>query len=329
MINLLRSRSGDRNLVLPARNLAYELEIPANVDLPLFMSVPTASKEGLRLVNIDGRVAKLIDSGGLPVALMPDALDAITSYFNISSIGGINTLHIHLDHIRNLETFIKTNQIPPKGIRFPSAFESPKGFGDRIRRLRTTTDPTLVKLGYGKGAATEFDVWDVAAVRVRGTNYFHRTYTEGDVIFDEYGLTRYFDKIAEDNTSGQDVDAGSTLLRITHKATKTRVLVVGDPRGRTIDELKTEMGEQRFGEMLEGVTIIEGVQHHTGTMNSEDVPGITRLFAEALMRNGELTVIDQSQLEKYGKQTAGFLNESFDGGGTSTWRRLSGRTKTG
>ena len=162
------------------------------------------------------------------------------------------------------------------------------------------------KLGYGQGEATPFDAWEVPT----GKAYFLQSHTEGELTYDEFGLTDPFVKIATNTEKDKDIDPGSTFLRITNNRTGTRVLVVGDPRGKDVAQLRTEMGAE-FGKLFDGIHVIEGFQHHTGTMGAGDPEGLSMIMQEVLARNGEVTIVDQSQLEPYGKQTAQFLNSSL------------------
>ncbi|MEO8844607.1 MAG: hypothetical protein ABI704_23695 [Kofleriaceae bacterium] len=284
-------------VVLPAADLFYELLIkPQEIPNQNIFGVPTVGKEGLRLVNIGGREAILIESGGTPVALMPEALRLIKAALNVDKIVALNTLHIHKDHIRNLEDFIVLNQIKPEGLRFPREFtKSGRDFAKIIERLRNTTTPELVKLGFGRGAATPFSMWDVPG------NARFASYQVGDVRFDEFGIPAAFKTVAGGKAKNNEIDEASTLLRITDVPSGVRVLVVGDPRGEALDKLRAEMGDRAYGEMFEGVTVLSGIQHHTGVLSSaKDRAGIEQLLIEILSRNGELTVVEQSKMTFHG-----------------------------
>jgi hypothetical protein len=302
-----------RMVALPAEGFVYELDVPEGEDIAReFFGVVTASKEGLRLVNVGGEAGHLIDSGGKPKILMTRAVEALSLALGVQDVNAINTLHIHDDHIRNYEKFIEENGIRPEGLRFTSAFAaSNREFGEMVQRLRTTTKPALVALGYGRGASTPFGTWEIPA----DVEFFHNTFTVGEVVYDEYGLAEPFRKLASgESVTALDIDAASVILRVTDRATGARVLVLGDPRGRDALALRAEMGEAAFGEIFEGVTVLNGFQHHTGVLSdARDIRGNDLILREALSRNGELTVVEQSMTEAYpGRGTPKpFLNSSL------------------
>lgn len=303
--------SGNEMVALPAKDLVYELLLkPTEISAQNIFGVPTVGKEGLRLVNIGGREALLIDSGGTPEALMPAAIRAIANALQITSLVGINTLHIHDDHIRNFEQFIIDNKIPPERLRFAQPFETPgKRFGRILARLRATTDARLVKLGYGKGAATPFSVWEVPEYGV------FEKYALGDKRFEEYGIPAAFQKIGTPGKrSANDYDKASTILRIIDTESGAKVIVVGDPRGAALTDLRAALGEEAWAGIFEGVTVISGIQHHTGVLKDPlDRAGIEMLLVELLTRNPELTVIEQSTLRPTGGRgpQKPFLNASL------------------
>jgi hypothetical protein len=302
---------GSQMIALPAKNLVYDIVVkPTEIQSQVMFGVPTVGKEGLRLLNIGGREAVMIDSGGKPKALMPAALRTIKSALGVKDIIGINTLHIHDDHIRNFEKFIIDNKIEAQHLRFPKAFEDAgKKFTQILDRLRTTDDPRLIKLGYGRGAATPFTMWDVP-----DTGVFD-SYQLGDKHIEEYGLPEAFDKLARKKaTTSNDVDRASVILKATDDETGKGVVVIGDPRGATLKELRDVLGEVVFGQIFENVEVLNGIQHHTGALTSNrDREGLEILLVEILTRNPRLTIVEQSSIQPYpGKGTPKpFMNASL------------------
>ncbi len=293
------AESNGNVIALPAKNLVYELLVkPTEISAQNIFGIPTADKEGVRLVNIGGRESFLIESGGRPVALMPEAMRLLKEALNVSEIVGINTLHIHEDHIRNLISFIIRYNIKPEGLRFPRAFTtSGMRFAtiiqqlQNLRGLKPDQMKKLKALGYGRGAATPFTIWDVPASAKFGS------YRIGDKMIEEYGDPQAFARVArgaQSKPSSPELDAASVILRITDIPSGKRVVVFSDPRGMTLADLRTQLGDQKFGEIFQGVTVISGFQHHTGSLHTPDHEGVLRVLIEILSRNGQLTILEQS-----------------------------------
>ncbi|MCA9624513.1 MAG: DUF4157 domain-containing protein [Myxococcales bacterium] len=307
---------GDRAVLLPLSGLGYRLEVPAGAQSPTegFFGVPTVGKEGLRLARVGAGIGMLLDAGGKPTILAPDAVAAIRRELDVTSIRSLTILHVHDDHVRNLTTFITSQGIRAENLRFPSAFEVPTlQIGRVIADLRTTTNAGLLALGYGRGAQTPFAVLQVP----ENVALVEHAWNEQAVRVETFGLggalRRIVDRAAEGKSPrGEELDQASLLMRITHRETGVRALVLGDLRGRDIRALQQTMGAARFSELFEGVRILSGFQHHLGALNSDaDREGLSLLLAEVSRHAGEITVVAQSQLAPYGRATYPFLNRSL------------------
>jgi len=309
--DILTAVVGNRMVALPALGSFVILEVPQSgitPDIPVF-TVPTVAKEGLVAVNVGGRTGFMLDAGGNPIVVFPFALAAIQDALKISSIKGVAVTHIHADHVRSLVDFVITNRITPENLHFPAAFavnpSAPSSlFANGLRNLES--DPRAQTLGYRPGAS-------YSVIRTpQGGTFFHNTLKEGEVTFDFYGLSQEFRDLEAQRTKGQkqpNADAASPLTRVTHEPTGYRVLYVSDLRSGNLSQLRQAMGNTAYQEMLSGVKVIEGLQHHLGALEDKpDRDGLVELLKDTYLKSGELTVVAQSQEQYGGRQ---FLNRSL------------------
>ena len=309
--DLLVIRANGRAIAIPAAGNAVRITPPAGQEVQpgTFLGVPTAGKEGVRLVRAGGQVGFLVDAGGVPTALMPAAVGGIQQALGVTTIQSLVILHIHSDHIRNIEQYIETHGIRAENFRFPSSFATAGGmFGRILQRLRSTTEPRLTALGYGQGQATAFGVIPVPTAGA----FFTHAWTEGNVRVEVFGLNAPFQQVANRTARGATADRASLLMRLTEAEFGVRALVLGDLRGRDISELHTQMGSTAFGAIFDGVRVLVGFQHHLGSMSDPaDRAGNELLLRELASRTGQITVISQSQTTSYGRSTHSFLNRSL------------------
>lgn len=321
---------GDRLLALPAAGNMVRIAAPTGVTIPVepLFTVPTVAKEGLIGVRVEGNVGFMIDAGGSARAefgtnalvVFPAALSAIQSGLGISSVRGAVVTHIHEDHVRNLVEMVRANSIRPANLLFPEAFDTGSGtFPSALRAIRA--DPNLQALGHGTTAT--YGVIRTPA----GGSFFRHSLAEGEVTFDFYGLTRAMEDLASQRTAGRSTgavtvgtgsaarrygsldDTASLLTRVTHRTTGTSVLFMGDLRGEDLTRFRTAMGDGAYNEMLAGVTVLEGFQHHMGALESSaDRAGLIDLVTRTYLRSGRLTIVAQTQ-EVYGRSQ--FVNESL------------------
>jgi hypothetical protein len=314
-------RHGNQMVALPAEGSMVLLHPPEGETIPdvPFLSVATIAKEGFVAVNLGGRAAFAVDAGGDPALVFPSAMAQIQASLGVTSFRGVAVTHIHKDHVQSFLELVRVNNIPPENIHFPEAFAvnpsaSPRMFAAAINALRNTTDAALRTLGHGPTAA-------YGAIQApTGAAVFHRVLEEGDVTLDFYGLTAEFQQLQASRTAGRtaggrptvrppNLDTASLLTRVTHRPTGFRVLYVGDLRGSDLALFQQGMGEAAYNEMLSGVRVIEGLQHHLGALESPaDRAGLVELLKSTYLRTGQLTVIAQSQEQYGGRQ---FLNRSL------------------
>jgi hypothetical protein len=319
--DLLVVRSADRMIALPAQGAMVLLHPPVGQTIPdvPFFTVPTIAKEGLVAVSLGGRDGFAIDAGGQPAVVFPAALAEIQRSLAINNLRGIVVTHIHKDHVQSFLTIVRSNNIRPENIHFPVAFAvnpaaSPRAFAQAMAELRSTTDATLRALGHGPSAA-------YGAIRTpTGAPVFHSVLEERDVTLDFYGLTAEFQQLQASRAAGRtpsggpaapapDPDTASLLTRVTHRPTGFRILYVGDLRGSDLTLFRQAMGEAAYGEMLSGVRVIQGLQHHLGALESPaDRTGLVELLKATYLKSGEVTVVAQSQERVVRRQ---FLNRSL------------------
>lgn len=309
--DILAVLSGKQMVALPAAGAFVLIQPPSGAilpDEPLF-TVPTVAKEGLVAINVGNSTGFLVDAGGQPAVVFPQALAEIQGALGITSIRGIVVTHIHEDHVRSFVGLVRTNSITPENLHFPAAFavnpSAPSStFAQALQAIQS--DPQLQALGHGRQAA-----YSVIPVP-QGGAFFQRTLTEGNVRFDFYGLTQEFRNLQASRAAGREprnADTASLLTCITYTPTQFRVLYVGDLRGSDLTLFRQAMGDSNYNEMLRGVSVIDGLQHHMGALESPaDRSGLVDLLTRTYLQTGELSVVVQSQETFGGKQ---FLNRSL------------------
>jgi hypothetical protein len=307
---------GTNLVALPVQGQAWTIAPPVasgTVEGPSpLMTIPTVGKEGLVAVNVGGRAAFLIDAGGSPLVVSTSALAAINSALNVNTIRGVVITHIHSDHIQSFVEIVVAGRIRPENIHYAAAFETVlRPYLNAVR-----SDASLAPLGYS--ATTTFST---IATPSAGA-FFRETRVEGDVTLDYYGLVAAMNALPTNTASlagmGRGADTGSLLTRVTHRPTGTGILYVGDLRGGDLTQFRLAMGEPAYNEMVTGVRVIQGLQHHLGALGSPttaagraDREGLVDLLTRTYLRSGSLTVMGQSSPTYGGRQ---FLNRGLIAG---------------
>lgn len=311
--DLLVATFSGKMVALPAPGAFVLLHPPQQgtpiPEVPLF-TAPTIGKESLIVVNVGGRTGFQLDAGGEPAVVFPGAIAAIQQALGITSVAKVAITHIHEDHVQSWTALIRSQQIRPENIYFPAAFAAnPAALGSTFARAMqaANADPALQSLGFGPGARFQSIPTPTTGA------FFRQTVREGDVTLDFYGLTREFQDLQAQRARGAAqprADTASLLTRATYEPTGLRVLFLGDLRGSDLTLFRQALGDAAYGEMLQGVRIIEGFQHHMGALESQaDRAGLADLIKTTYLRSGSLTVIAQSQ-QRYGRSSQ-FLNRSL------------------
>lgn len=315
--DILVARLGNQMVVLPAAGSILVPRAPAGAQAQpegrrppenLF-ALPTVGKEGLVAVSVGGRAGFMLDAGGSPAIVFPAGIAAIQEALGITSLRGVAVTHIHSDHVQSFVRLVAQFQITPENLHFPAAFAvNPTApgsiFANQLRAAQS--DPALRALGHGPSARYG------AIPSPTGSAFFKRTLNEGETTFDFFGLTDAFRELETQRTGGEEqprADTASLLTRVTNERTGARWLYVGDLRGGDLTKFRQAMGDVAYTEMLSGVRIVVGLQHHLGALTSRaDREGLTDLLARTYMQSGQLTVLAQSQ-EIYGAKQ--FVNRSL------------------
>jgi hypothetical protein len=309
--DILTVVSQGRMVALPAAGNFVVLRPPKPAIKPTepLVSVPTIGKEGMVAVNVGGRIGFQLDAGGEPIVVYPDALAAIRQSLGITTMAGTAITHIHDDHVRAFVATVRNNNIRPEGLFYPAAFATNVNapgstFARAIQAVQT--DPSLRALGHGSGGQYQ------TIPTPTGGAFFRTTVPQGQVTFDFYGLTRAFQELQTQRAAGQKqprADTASLLTRVSFQDSGVRMLYLGDLRGSDLTLFEQAMGPQAYQEMLQGVRVITGFQHHMGALESQaDRDGLLRLLRTTYLQTGELDVIVQSAEQYGGRQ---FLNRSL------------------
>lgn len=303
----------NRLCILPSNGSIVRIVPPQGAVIPenpLF-TVPTIGKEGLRVVNVGNRTGFQLDAGGNPAVVFPRAMVAIQSALNIESISGVAIIHIHRDHVQSFADLVRNQRITPENIYFPEAFavnmNAPGStFARAMNILRT--NPDFRAFGHGENAGYRVIPTPQGADR----GFFHQRIIEGEATFDFYGLNGAFQQTQRERTQGASLtraDQASLLTRVTYGTSGIKVLFIGDLRGRDLLAFRSAMGEANYNNILNGVTVISGFQHHLGSLsNREDRNGLIDFITRTYLRTGSLTIIGQSQQRYRGNQ---FTNRSL------------------
>jgi len=274
--------------VLPARSLVYTAPTKSPQSGGPVFGVPVAGHAGAYLVKTDSGVGMMVDAGGKrtggPNVLMPASLEYLQVRMNIREIDGAMLSHAHADHIDNVPMLVRREQLTGNIYVWPG-WESATagGFGKLWDLLR---DPSFTQFGKGPGwQPTTVTVQEIPGpagktgvtqgmLRIGGAQY--------DFVASTEKLRRYVQALRSGQTGKQDIDAASSLLRITPVGGKFSILVVGDWRGSYIKDLHAQMGEPAFTEFVKDTRVFGGMHHHLGAVNSKaDVEGI-RILLKAI-----------------------------------------------
>jgi hypothetical protein len=295
--DILTVVSQGRMIALPASGNFIVLRPPGATVQPTqpLVSVPTIGKEGMIAVNVGGRVGFQLDAGGEPIVVYPAAIAAIRQALGVVTMGQAAVTHIHDDHVRAFVATVRSNNIRPENLFYPAAFAVNAGapgstFPAAIQALQN--DPTLASLGHGPGGPYQ------TIPTPAGGGFFRNTVQSGQVTFEFYGLTRAFQDLQDQRMAGQKqpkADTASLLTRVSFQDSGVRMLYLGDLRGSDLTLFEQAMGPQAYQEMLRGVRVITGFQHHMGALESQaDRDGLVRLLRTTYMQTGELDVMVQS-----------------------------------
>jgi hypothetical protein len=336
--DVLVAISGNSMVALPAQgNFVLVRPKTAEIRQPgptTVVSVPTVSKESVKMVAVGNQTGFLIDAGGKPdvlfpqtveaarqpAVLLPGAFAAMTGSLGVTTVSGLVITHLHEDHVQSLVEIVRNNRIRPENIHFPEGFATNRNapsslFAQLLERLRN--DPVARQFGHGPSAT-------YGVIRTPGAGNWWRTEIRvGEATFEMYGISAAFRELEARRARGEPqesaqvggqrvaslADTASLITTMTHVPTGFRMLSVSDARFPDLRLLKTAMGPEAYAELLVGVRVVEGLGHHLGALESSaDRSGLAEFLKDAQLRSGNLVVLAQSQETRSGRQ---FLNRSF------------------
>ncbi len=272
-----------------------------------WVGVPTVAKEGLRIVRTSSGQGILLDAGGVAYLFPLQRVAELRTTMGISRIEWIALTHPHLDHVRNLTAFITTHRIRADRlilsrdwIEADRAHEArgrdPVGrLACMIRQLRTTTDPTLLALGYGPS-------WN-PGIRFEGEGVARQTIQMGAdtvEIVASVQRQREYQRAHRRAGAGRRVpgevgDSASFIYFLSRGDSSARIANIEDVRLRDFVEIEGQVGRAELHRMFRGVRVLLGFHHHLGAVESTDLDGLRVLLDATLRQNGELTVVVQTR----------------------------------
>lgn len=268
-----------------------------------WLTLPAIGKEGLSMARLDVGLCILVDAGGQPRAMPMNAVAQMQTQLGVSSIQRVLMTHVHADHVRNLLEIVKTYRIPAANLTTSSAWLQAPG----LQALRTTTDPDLTALGYGAA-------WTPTEA-VGGSGVRHTRVGSGA------GQVDVFARAAahQDLSSAYSARAAGTRSSVPshmedsagfvyvhgNESSTARHAVFADFRGEDITDL---LSNPDGATALHNVRVVSGLGHHLSKAAGQtpgDIEGLNLLLQHTVHRNGELTLLIQS-------------NESFSFDGPAT-----------
>jgi len=236
-------------------------------------------------------IGLLIDAGSnTPRLLTDNAMARLVRTAGVSSVEAQLLTHIHGDHVNQVVQMVRRFGITADNVIMSESWVgSAKGrWAEVLKGLRGEFGAAW-KPGLAMESTT--DAVTEATVRLSGDQTV-RVLARGKV-------QREF------RTGGapeQKVDPASLLFIFGNETSSHRALVLGDARGEDIGLFAKEMGRDAFSAALKGVRVVVGFGHHfsevAGQNSAADVAGMELLIREALLQNGELTIVIQSS-EKF------------------------------
>lgn len=331
---LLFLTNNDQLAVIPAAGLAYvpndagleamrrsSSHVPQ--DLGPLMAVPATGASGTRILPTGPRLALVLDAGFDPspgnrslVGMYLPQVQAVMASLGVSGIHEFRCLHVHSDHVAELPSLLSRFPVRAGGVVIPQAFRRHPTVAGVVTALRNTTDPGLIRAGFGSA-------WQPAGVRDPGGargDVVRGTFRLGDLTVETVALRPALEDLQR---TGGSQDRGSYLARVTRRTDLASVVVIGDPRGADLAQPGGPTGaaaaagaiptfyaamEAReagsFTRFFEGVSGISGFSHHVGALNARDVAGIMALLDATLLRTGRLRVIEQTSLQDHRRTRA-------------------------
>ncbi|GAA3389442.1 eCIS core domain-containing protein [Cryptosporangium minutisporangium] len=275
-----------------------------------WMGIPALGKAALIVVRTNVGMGFIMDAGTEVERFLPvEAARRMAIELGVSTLDAILTSHAHDDHVNVIRRLMAEHNIPPDRVIVSRSWTGlkTKVYTDLITDLRTRAgaEPVRTRLGPtwepGLDLTGPKDSVTTTGVQLGGGRSVE--------IFALGGAqSDYQAKIAAGKSPGKLVDTGSFLYLFGNETSGNRAIVLGDLRGADFSAFlkDTAPGAARLDAALTGVKVLVGFGHHfglaAGKSGSEDVKGMELLLRRLLLRNGELTIVIQSDAEfSFGK----------------------------
>ena len=233
------------------------------------LAVSAVGKDNQTIVRTGNGPGVLIDAGGASHFMPDQAVTEMLARLNLTTIDAILPTHGHIDHVRQLEAFIRRFGIRSDRLAVAKDWIDAAHVRDAVfRMLSTTNDPVLKGLGYGPEWANPplgvplrqlpVDVPATGVVKVT----MQLAGGKVDIYADAEGHRDFRDTTK--SRQARHGDSASLMHILSSDAVSHKVAVLGDMRGTDISAMAASMGHTQFGEALQGVKIIIGFGHHMG-----------------------------------------------------------------
>ena len=270
-------------------------------DLGPLLGLPPVGAGGSRVFRTGSGLGVMLDVGqglsaattggvrrtpGEQRAIYIQQLGALMRDMNIRELRAVILIHRHQDHYNQIERVVHEYRISPNQIVIPRPFVRGNvqssfrrildRFGDVFRNRWAPTYITLRPV-------------DPADRILRGR------FTLGDLRLDLFFRSSTLNTIrSAREPSNAQIDAASPIVRVTRRGEAGATIVIGDLRGRDIEDFHRQAGDGLFREIFRNATRIVGFSHHRGALGENDVAGIRLLLRETLVRTGRLEALVQT-----------------------------------
>ena len=302
--HLLAVQSEDRLFLVPAHFFVSEGKEPmaARATPPdpsrgPVGGLPAVGHGSLSLFNLGG-TGILFDAGGAggnTRTILPQALVALKTSLGITRIDGVLLMHTHADHVRHLVKLIEAGQIQGNRVWIWPGWEQATK-GPWAKALEALRDPSMTARGFGPTwSPTPLPVQTIGAT---GTELTVATLRVGNaelsMVTRSADLAAYVGELTSGSTGTRTADASSMLTRIRVPGAPD-VLVVGDLRGRTLQDIETQMAAAGtpLADWVAQVRIVVGFHHLGNVETGTDTAGYSTLL-RALPVGQKVTVIAQA-----------------------------------
>ena len=259
--------------------------------------MPAVGHGSLSLFNVGG-TGILFDAGGAggqTRSILPRSLAALKASLGIDRIDGVLLMHTHADHLRHLVSLITSGNIQGNRVWiWPGWEQATKGPWAKV--MEQLRDPSMTARGFGPNwSPTPLPTRTIGATGTELTVGTLRVGTaELTMVTRTADIAAYVGELTSGSTGTRTADASSMLTRIRVPGAPD-TLVVGDLRGRTIQEIATQMeaGGTPLAQFVSQVRMVVGFHHLGDVATGRDTGGYTTLL-RALPAGEAVTIVAQA-----------------------------------